>query len=67
MSVPTDVLVFLVSIIWMFLIQYGLVFDSSLFIEGIASFLVLGFSHKSSGSTEILVRSRCANYGVLLL
>ena len=65
--VPTNVLVSLVSLILLFPIESGLVLYSSLFLHGLASFLVLGFVHESGGSTEILARSRWANYGVLLL
>ena len=65
--VPTDVLVSLVSLTLLFPIQSGLVLYSSLFLQGLASSLVLGFAYESGMSAEILGHSRCANYGVLLL
>ena len=65
--VPTGVLVSLVSIVWLFPIQSGLVLYFSLFHRCLASFLALGFAHESRGFVEILVHSRCANYRVLLL
>ena len=65
--VSTSVLVSLVSLILLFLIQFGLVLYSSLLLQDLASFLVLGFSHGFVGSAEILAHSKCANYGELLL
>ena len=62
LAVPTGVLVSPVSAVWLFPIQSSLVLYSSLFLQDLAPFLVLGFSYESGRSTEILVHSRWANY-----
>ena len=64
---PVDVLIFLVSVILLFPIKFDFVLYSSLFFQGLASFLLLGFAHESVGFAKILVHSRRANYRVLLL
>ena len=58
LAVPTGVLVSPVSAVWLFPIQYVLVFYFSLSLRCLTSFLAREFAHEFGGSAEILVRNR---------
>ena len=67
LAVPTGVLIFLVSVVWLFPIQFDLVSCFSMLLQCLFFFPVLEFVLESVGFAKILTCNKWANHEVLLL